>query len=350
MQKGTRKKYFSVLIFGLVFASIVPLAIALFGILSPGQVMADTTTASVTVGNTRPTSGATALTDDDPTPADDNIEQSYGDTPVQVTCSAVITDLNGCSEVTDAEAVFYTSVGENEGNSCSADPDNCYRATQTLGTCVQSVVGGETCEGGLDTTVTYKCTKTFEFAADRTDAGTEASKTWKCAMRAKDGDATWGGWIGVASRDANELLTFRALSVNASLPQVDFTGMIPEPPYSWALGENTGSTPAVLGIDATGNAEIDVDVDATAMTCSGGFSFGSIPAANLKADGSLTAYGTSTNTLDTTRSIDMSFSPSGDPDYGTVPMGSLYYGLGVPAQDVAGSCSGTTTITATATL
>jgi hypothetical protein len=330
MLQRKRKKYFGVLILGLILASVVPLAIALIGILSPGQVMADTATSSVTVGNTRPTAGATTITSDDATPNDNTITQSYGDAPVVISCAGVITDENTCQEVTDVEAVIYTTMYGNDNSGCTVDNDNCFRISGG-----QCVAQGD-CTDVNDTTVTYKCSVGTDFETDRTD--NSGALDWRCAMRAKDGEPTWGTYTPLGDRDTSELATFRAVEITGSINY----GSLP-------LSASTGTNHSGMSVYvvARGNAAMDVAVSGTSMDCTTGGGVGLIYI-SYQEYGTLSYFGTAEGVQLTASPapVNLTFSYEGDPIHSGGPFSTLYFGLSMPDQDVSGICTGTNTFTA----
>lgn len=164
-----------------------------------------------------------------------------GSTTNVVALSTDVYDSNGFEDITaGATAVIYLT---SEGNSCSADNNNCYQIA--TGDCVQSA--------GVDATCTYTCTATFEYYADPTDgSSTWSTDTWSAEITAAD-EVGSGSKIGDAPVDVK---TNTALDVT---PGTIAYGPVP-------AGDDTGVDNQTTTVTNEGNSPIDNELYGTDMT------------------------------------------------------------------------------------
>lgn len=332
MLKRKPKKYLTVLILGLFFVGILPLAVSLIAIFSPSEVIGESVSSSVTVGNALPTTDGTAVMDFD---GDYTINQQYNSTAREVYCSVSITDENNCTEITDVEAVFYVSANSGDDQyDCDVDNDDCYHSSLTgVGANTCEVHSSNPCDGVLDNSVIYYCKAYMEYVADRTD--TDADLAWRCAARAKDG-VGWSGYNSTASRFPAEMATFRALDIVSS--SLGYGTL--------AVGENTGTSHQPLQVYVTGNAPIGVTISGSDLTCT---DLGEptyeyvIPKSNHHYTQTVELDYAAMSTLEYLAQFNLTANYPGDPNAEQQQLGWIYFGLGIPTPSTAvfGSCTGT---------
>jgi len=264
--------------------------------------MADNATPSVTVTNVAPVAssvvtnsgGTITLTE-------------YTTTSVVVT--AVVTDTNGCQDLTSVKVALYK-----QGTTCTsagnADNDLCYFWEDS------APASDLSCTGPTDKT--YALSKSFsvQYYAD--------GGTWVSTVTpADEGAGTPDSATGVTLSDLN------SLDVSATISFGDV-----------APGEDSDSGPDhTATVTNTGNIAMDLDVSGGALTCS---SRGSVAVNYQEYSLSSFSYGSGT---------DLSASPAeinGDfpaPEDGNVPVTDLtYWEVYIPDSDpIEGTCTGTTT-------
>ena len=333
MLKRKPKKYFAVLLLGLFFVGILPLAVSLVAIFSPSQVIGESVSSSVTVGNALPSSSGSSVIDSD---GNHVIDMQYGTTPREVYCAFDVTDENTCQEVTDVRAVIYKTETLNEDRSnCTPDNDDCYVITANLisNPDVCYIHTSDLCEDANDTSMKIYCKTSMAFTADRTDTDSDETLSWHCAGKAKDGTG-WGTYTS-GVRFPSELATFRALDISDEM--VDFG-------WEMKVGD-TGLEP--LAVDVTGNARIGTTVDASDMTCTKEDQptyEQVLPASgNIRASFEDVEY-SSLSTLPVQFNLVTNY--SGDPNAETQQSGTVYFGLKIPnlSNAIAGTCEGTVTV------
>src|SRR3989344_4201899 len=217
-------------------------------------VIADDTTSSVTVSNATPSistvnfNGGSAIT---------LTEATY----TYASATITVSDTNGCSTINAVEArAFVASTSPVAvGNACAANDNNCYItasssiAAPTLGGCYATTTGN-TCTGGLDTSVQYDCGLKFWYIAEGTDSAAPvwASSIWSISATTSDGSATS---TATNSTQVVEINSLSALDVTATLPY-----------GTLSVGTNTGSTNSTSTVTTTGNIAIDTPLSGTDMT------------------------------------------------------------------------------------
>ncbi|KPJ55185.1 hypothetical protein AMJ47_01575 [Parcubacteria bacterium DG_72] len=240
-----------------------------------------------------------------------------------VVCTALITDDDGCEDITSVTSVFYRT--NLAGGPEAADDNNDHYS-------INCVVDGGSCTGGGDLTATYTCTFPVYYYADPTDAGDYLATDWTCQVTPSDSVGE-----GTADTDTIEMDSLVGLDVDATINYGEL-----------ALGANTGSTNQQTTITNRGNVQIDItldgygssDGDGKSMTCS----ISSITIGNEEYGISSFTYGTGTDLTDTAVELDLDV-PQQTND-ATPSTKEVYWGFGMPSTGVGGSCSGTVVFTA----
>jgi hypothetical protein len=268
------------------------------------KIKADTVTPTVTVGNAAPTVSNVNLTPD-PIVLTEN-------TTTTVTCTATLTDTNGGDDITSATATIYRS---GVGSSCTADDNNCYKVSScTLGTPV-----------GDDVDAT--CTVDIWFHADPTDSGTYSTETWQCEVTAIDSQGATGS---ATDSTPPELNTLNAIIVTASIN------------YGTLLPGATSSVSEITTATTTGNAAVDVQLSGTDMVSGAD----SIPVSQQEYATSSVAYGSGTDLTSTPTALELeSLKPTTHP---SDQADDIYWRIGIPDGQPAGTYTGTTTVDAIA--
>lgn len=248
-----------------------------------------------------------------------------------VTVTFTVTDNNGCSDINahatnKTIAVFYRTNVTN-GASCTPDAANCYS---------MSCTGPTGCTpGGEDLNATFSCTASVQFYADPTDTGsTYDATTWTATATPRDA----AGTDGTPNSDTIEVNSLTALSLGET-PTIAYDAL--------ALNANTGTTDESTTVTNTGNRTIDTQVggygsvseDTYSMVCT----IGTIPVANEKYSlVAETAYASKTalvtNATPNTVVTDIA--------QGAASSDIIYWGMGLPATGVGGSCTGKVVFTA----
>lgn len=240
--------------------------------------------------------------------------------------NATTIDLQSSTYVDDAATKGTLKL--NSGAAVTPDDaNNIYTATTTLdaGTCTT---------GGADLSATYTASISVQYYADPTDAGSaNAATNWIAVVTPVDHTAP-----GTAAWHTTEMGTTQALSVTASITY-----------GALALGANTGITNQPTTVTNTGNVVIDTELKSSdheaAMACTAG----EIPVANEKFGLSDVTYGSLTSVLAGSAShVDGATGITQRTD--GVSSDIIYWGLGMPADGVSGTCSGSIVFTAVAPL
>ena len=288
------------------------------------EVKADQASSGTSVTNSLPVASSVSI---DAAAASITLTEA---TTKTVTATFTVTDNNGCEDIdshvsTDTIAVFYrTNVAS--GAACTPDAENCYamECTQDADTCTA---------GGADLVATYTCTSSVQFYADPTDAGaTYEASDWTATATPRDN----AGTDGTTNADTIEMDSLTALDVTATIAY-----------GALALGANTTTTDQTTVVTNTGNRQIDAQVDGYgasdsdgyAMTCTIGTFALSYERYSTTAS---TDWATKTQLTDTAFTI-----TAFDLAKGAASTKNIYWGLGLPATGVGGSCSGKVNFTAT---
>ena len=292
------------------------LVMSLFSVLI-GDVFSnnDTIQMNVTVNNSGPTVSGVNLNDSD----GGTIQLSVSNFTT-VTCNATLTDLNGYSDITGANAtVFYSNDSNNKSNS----PDDInYHYTNTSCTLF----------GGNGINEFANCTVNLSFAA--------VNGTWTCNVTAIDSSNAFNSTNG--TNDVDQLV---ALGVwNAS---INFSSM--------TNGQNTTLAQA-RGINASneGNVRLDMDIKALSadMSCvtSGVGCLGAIGVGNMTFNTTVGTYDNMRNGINLTITnqtiTNWDLSPKGINTVDTVNSSKyLYSGIQIP-QGVKGEFNVNITLSA----
>jgi len=244
--------------------------------------------------------------------------------------SGTVTDNNGCSDISTVKGYLYeyqNSVLEYADcdSAGEADGDDCYPEL----TC--SVGGGNSCDGGTDTSASYTCTASVQYYANPTTAGTDhADYTWRDTLKATDDDAANHNYETSATI---EMETFLGLKITGS---IDYGNI--------SAGNNSGTLDQTTTTTATGNLSIDQEVSGTDMTDGGE---GTIEVENQEYDLSVdTSYGSGTDLTDSAVTItDFNCAKTTSSGQGTK---TTYWGIAIPEGIPAGEYSGTNTVSAVA--
>jgi len=231
-------------------------------------------------------------------------------TTTNVVVTATVTDDNGCEDITGVTVKFYKTA---MGAGAADDENNHYTVTTPTDVVKNSCVS---------LVATYTATIPVWYYADPAEWTTQVTPT--------------DGTDGTASTDTITINTLIALSVTDT---IDYGPL--------ALGADTGAGDATTTVTNTGNASIGVQVDGYGASDSDGKSmictFGSILLANEKySKTASTAYASKTALTDTATTV-VDFSIAQRTDGATT--GDIYWGFGMPANGVGGSCTGTVVFT-----
>lgn len=306
-------------IFGVLFAVVAVMALLIF--LVP-EIKADQADSSASVTNALPVASSVSL---DAGAASVTLTEA---TTKTVTATFTVTDNNGCGDIDsgspDTIAVFYrTNVAGGAG--CTPNSANCYSMS-----CSQDV--GSCTAGGADLTATYTCTAAVQFYADPTDSGaTYEANEWTATATPRDN----AGTDGTTSTDTIEMNSLTALNVTSTIAY-----------GALALGANTGTTDQTTVTTNTGNRQIDEQVDGYGSIDGDGYSMvctiGNVTIGNERYDTSAsTDWASKTQLTDTAATI-TSFNLAA----GAASTKNTYWGFGLPATGVGGSCSGKVIFTA----
>ncbi len=249
------------------------------------------------------------------------------DTTTTVTVTAVLTDNNGCQNISGAEVKLYRT-----NASGSADDEN-HRYTVTNATV-------SNCTGPTDLTGTWTANVEVEYYADRTDAGAHSGTTWTASVKPSDVDSM-ASFNGTADTDTTEFATLKALKVTAT---IEYGAL--------ALNASTGTGDDTTVVTNTGNRNIATQVNGysgsthntntdNSMTCT----LGSIPVENQRYDiDPNVTYASKVQALSGSANTVLNFSVP--QRTGSVSTGNIHWGFKLPATGVSGNCDGTVVFTA----
>ncbi|MBU1131832.1 hypothetical protein KKC32_01080 [Patescibacteria group bacterium] len=232
-----------------------------------------------------------------------------------ITCTATLTDPDGCEEITGAAAVMFRSNIAGYTN-CAANGRNCYRNIS----CSYNP-SFDPCESGVgDLTVGYDCVANVQFYVDPTDAGQYEATDWSCEVTPADGGGPGSPAIFNAEMPSNIALDTDPLEIAY--------GTIP-------LGE-ISATAAVMSVINSGNRSLDIQLSGTDMICPAGTD---IPVGNAQYNTFDFEYDVSGLTLtDTLATLTMEL-PQPSDSTPTVEA-DTFWELQMLATGVSGSCSG----------
>lgn len=289
----------------------------------------DTTTPTVDIENATPTVANVQIS----TSSYGNQESSLNLTEATTTefyVHGMITDNNGCVDVAtsgSAKIYFY----DTQYTFCLsdfADDARCYIGDMNDANCSFGSATGtyeNPCNGGTDTNVSFQCQFDVHHFADATGAGgTFEAFDWEGRLVATDGAA-----FTSSSSATSTIEVLTAIDVGSTIN------------YG-ALNLSATSSDIGLVVRNTGNEQIDVNISGTSMPCS---EIGTINVAQQKY--SLTssiAYSSKTALSGTPTLVE--FNLNRQTTAATLSTTTLYNQIQLPSEGVAGTCTGTTTLTA----
>lgn len=231
-------------------------------------------------------------------------------TTFKVWCNGTANDSNGYADLASASGVIY---GPGSSAGAADDPTNHYSAAD--------------CNLSLNTDGKFSCAFDVQFYA--------LNGTWTCDVNVTDsvGQST-------LANDTSDMT--QLLAINVPSATMDFGTML--------VGTDTGATDKKVNVTNNGNVRVDLQLDAyknwaapdnndvDAMGCS---ILGSIPIANVRY--SLTpatnyAAKTSFQGAGVLTENTFKLAPQTSGVAGTTK--PVYFGLGIPAAGVAGTCNG----------
>jgi len=286
-------------------------------------VLADTSSTTVTVGNSAPVTSAASFNGGTSLTLTEN-------TFVNATGTVTVTDANGCSTITSVLAKFYIASTSNSGSSCTYNGNSCYTST-----CVATTTGN-TCSGGGDTSVQYDCGFAVWYTATPTDAGSAAAWTssiWSFAATSTDGAASH---VATNTAQSIEVNTLFAHNVTASIAY----GTVP-------ANTDTGSTNQTTTITVTGNAALDTQLSGDVMctdysTCSGGV----IQPGQQEYSLNSFTYSAGTDLAATTSPVTVETVLAKPTATTSAVTDDVLWGIGIPNGQTTGSYTGQNTFTA----
>jgi len=245
---------------------------------------------------------------------------------------ATVTDNNGCADITTVLGYLYEyQSGVLTWGDCDtsgeSDGDDCYPEI----TC--TIAGGNTCDGGTDTSASYQCTAVVEYYADPTTAGApNAAYTWRDTLKATDDDAVDGS---TETSSTIEMNTFLAMNITGNITYDNLSA-----------GQDTGTLNESTVTTATGNLSIDEEVSGTQMcpdypTCAGDTisvgnqEYSTTASVNYGSGTDLTGSAVTVTTLNCPKTTSAG--------QGTA---NTYWGIAIPSGIGAGAYTGVDTVNA----
>jgi len=237
-------------------------------------------------------------------------------TTTEVIATATVTDADGYSDLEEILGSFYWSEVAGEER-CDYDANACYGLGISSASCATSSCATNSC--------LISCSWDIWFHATPTHGSSE----------------TWDVWFGVtdsnsASDHGTESGEIKALaSFDKSSSSIDYGNLNP--------GEDTGTLSESQVITNQGNCPIDLIIYGSDLEDSGN----SIPVGYQEYATSAVAYGSGTDATSTeTNVVDLDLTkPTDHPSNST---DTIYWGIGIPSIQAAGSYSGDTTYEAKA--
>jgi len=248
-----------------------------------------------------------------------------------ITATGTFSDPNGWQDVAgggqaaeiwqhncEEEVRLYRS-GVSGGEACNENDNNCYGGNGGF-TCATSNCSSNSCD--------FSVSRDVWFHADPTDSGTWESEDWRFYMYIEDLQSN----TDTASTN-EELNTLHALDVSTS--SIDYGSLNP--------GADTGTLNQTTTVTDTGNAAIDIYLYGDDIESA----LSSIAVGQQEYDvSSSTSYGSGTDATSTVTNkveLDLSKPTAHSPNTST---DDIYWGLGIPSVQKAGSYTGTTTFEA----
>lgn len=284
---------------------------------------ADTASTGANIGNSAPVASSVQI-------AAGNLDSGEvlltSNQTTQLNFTAVITDNNGCTEISAVNATFFRTnitYGDN------ATDNN--RTHYSMECTVQS----GTCTGAGDIAATYDCNMNATWYLDPTDSGSYyASTNW--TINVTPYDATGIGTHASNIYDVKTLTSFTLQSTS-----INFGAL--------GLGGNTTNTNQNISIANLGNEPIDISLtgygnnsgDNLSMICT----LGNVTIGLLEYSNAAFTYGSGVDLSNSSTELDFDLDRGSE---GTPrPESVSYYGFAVPSDGVAGSCTGNLVIVAT---
>jgi len=240
--------------------------------------------------------------------------------------STVVTDNNGCADITSATSTVYLSSATNGAN-CSADDNDCYQIPASSCT-----ISG--CSGGSDISVNVECSTSLVYYAIPTDDASSAdlnpyaSDNWLASIRAFDEALSY------ASSTATGVEVGVSTGIEVAEVLIDYGTLV--------AGTDTGANNATTTIINAGNSPLDTDLIGDDMLRNGtGPDY--IAANNQEFSLTTFTYGAGTNIASSSQSLADIFAPR--PSTSSNVEDNLYWGINVPVI-VSGDYSGLNTFTA----
>lgn len=248
-----------------------------------------------------------------------------------------ITDDNGCGDIVEAnvkadvwQTTLTTRTGCDSAGEGTAPNNKCYYHV----TCVYDATV-ETCGAMPDKTGGYKCTVSFQYYTNPTDANTPwPADDWTATLIPGDGQ----GENAAGEADtavAVEMQSFLALGLATSYDAIAYGSV--------AAGTNTDPLDELTRVEATGNCALDTTLHGTTMTGPGT----AIAIANQRyaSGSSAPAWADGTALLVTPgEELELNVCKSG---YTATPeWGRVWWGIDIPSDQTAGEYTGTNTIEA----
>ncbi len=235
--------------------------------------------------------------------------------------NGIVEDLDGRADIAIVSVVFRRS-GATNGNTCTADNNDCYRVTSC------SLFNNEDVNQKE-----YDCLVQIQYYADSTVAttGRFPDENWVAEVYVED--------LQVASATDNTVTKEMGEILALDIPTaIDFGTL--------NLAETTGvDTNVHQVISQFGNDQADVEVNGFgAMTCV----LGTIPVANQQWALSDVAYDDPASTVLTAISTDTNLAVPYRDDDQTNASKVLYWNIEIPSIQISGSCSGTVTVSSIA--
>ncbi len=219
--------------------------------------------------------------------------------------TATISDLNGYTDISSVTGyLFFTDAGVGIADNNSKH--------YTSGCASNS--------DGSGNTVSYNCSFNVSHYAIPTDAGSnQSASNWTFRIAPLDSQGT--GTNGSAVVDLNTLAAF-----TISPTVVNFGEL--------GLGANTTNLNQQVNVTNLGNVGLDILLSGTNLSCN----VSSISVSFLEYNSTPFSYGSGTDLLESDVELDLDSSAGTEQE--PEPLQTTYYGLGIPAIAVGGSCNG----------
>lgn len=253
---------------------------------------------------------------------------------VWASSSVLVTDTNGCSDISSVSAKLYLTSPANSGTLCSYDGNNCYVASS----CVATTTGNQC---SADNDVEYDCGFQIWYTAEATDtsAPTYSSSIWSVSATSTDSTALTGTATNTAQTVEVGTLNALSLSGNISYPETN-------------PNNNTGATNQTVTVTNTGNTAIDAEISGDVMctiypSCSTSF-FGP---SQQRFGASNVTYASLANLLSATATPATIQINLAKPTSTTTPVTiDLFWGIAIPVGKATGVYTGQNIFTAVANI